>query len=228
MVSSHIGTLQERSLHASVKDWYARSGDRIETEVDGYIIDLVRDDELIEIQTGGFSPLRRKLDRLTLRHRVRLVHPIASEKWIVRVEADGHTPIGRRRSPKRGRPEHVFEHLVSIPHLVERDNLCLQVLMIQEEEVRRFDGNGTWRHPEWTRFDRRLVEVVEQCDLNEPAHFLRYIPADLERPFTNRDLSEASGLRLSLATKLTYCLRKMALLEVVGKRGKAQLHAEAG
>ena len=222
----HIGTLKERSLHASVKDWYARPGDSPETEVDGFVIDLVREDELIEIQTGGFASLKRKLDRLTRDHRVRLVHPIAQEKWILRVEANGHTPIGRRRSPKRGRPEHVFEHLVSIPHLLPRDNLRLQVLMIQEEEVRRFDGQGSWRHREWTRFDRRLVDVLEMCDLNAPDDFLGYVPPDLERPFTNRDLSEAAGLRLSLAAKLTYCLRKMGLLEVVGKRGNAQLHAE--
>lgn len=227
MVSTHIGTLQERSLHASVKDWYARPGDRTETEVDGFVIDLVRDEELIEIQTGGFSPLKRKLDLLTHDHRVRLVHPIAKEKWILRVEEDGETKIGRRRSPKRGRPEHVFEHLVSIPHLIQRDNLHLQVLMIQEEEVRRFDGQGSWRHPEWTRYDRRLVEVVEKCDFNSPADFTRFIPDDLVRPFTNRELSEAAGLRLALTGKLTYCLRKMGLVEVVGKRGNAQLHADA-
>ena len=48
-----------------------------------------------------------------------------------------------------------------------------------------------------------------------------------QRPFTNRELSEAAHLPLSLAGKVTYCLRKMGVLEVVGKRGNAQLHAES-
>ncbi|MFH1569216.1 MAG: hypothetical protein ABIL09_14570 [Gemmatimonadota bacterium] len=226
MASPHIGTLQERSLHAAVKDWYARPGDRTETEVDGYVVDLVREGELIEIQTGGFAPLRRKLDELTRAHRVRLVHPIATEKWILRVEADGQTPIGRRRSPKRGRPEDVFEHLVSIPHLMERQHFTLQLLMIREEEVRRFDGNGGWRHPEWTRLDRRLIDVVAQRDLVAPDDCRAFLPASMPRPFTNRDLAAAADLRLSLAGKLTYCLRKMGVLEVVGKVGNSQLHAE--
>jgi hypothetical protein len=30
----------------------------VEERVDGYVVDLVRDDLLVEIQTGGFAPLR--------------------------------------------------------------------------------------------------------------------------------------------------------------------------
>ena len=37
-----IGTLRERPLHASLKRWYARPGDRTEAAVDGYVVDLVR------------------------------------------------------------------------------------------------------------------------------------------------------------------------------------------
>ncbi len=37
-----IGTLQENSLHAALKNWYAQPGDQLEIMVDGYVIDLVR------------------------------------------------------------------------------------------------------------------------------------------------------------------------------------------
>ena len=168
-------------------------------------------------------PLKRKLSRLTENHRVRLVHPIAWEKWIVRVEADGHTRIGRRKSPKRGRPEHVFEQLVSIPEMVTRDNFTLEVLLIREEEIRCYDGRGSWRHPEGRHWDRQLLEVTERRTLASPSEFLQFLPPHLERPFTNRELSEATGCRLSLAGKMTYCMRKMGVLELVGKRRNAQL-----
>lgn len=227
MRSNHIGTLRERSLHAAVKDWYARPGDHLEISVDGYVIDLIRGELLIEIQTRGFSPLKQKLERLTQQHSVRLVHPIGHEKWIVRVEADGETLIGRRKSPKRGRPEDVFDHLVSFPELITRDTFVLEVLMIQEEEVRCHDGNGTWRHPEWQRADRRLLGVVEQRRLGTPDDFRAFLPEDLARPFTNRDLMQAADLPLRLTGKVTYCLRRMGVLEVVGKRGNAQLFADA-
>lgn len=68
-----INTYNEKSLHADLKQWYALPGDKMEVRVDGYIIDLVRGDLLIEIQTGGFSPLKRKLAHLAQAHPVRLV-----------------------------------------------------------------------------------------------------------------------------------------------------------
>ena len=109
-----IGTLNEGSLHAQIKAWYRRPGDLVEHPVDGYVIDLVRGETLIEIQTGGFAPLRRKLDRLLEEHPVRLVVPVALERRIVRLSRDGEI-LSARRSPKHGRPEDVFARLVSLP-----------------------------------------------------------------------------------------------------------------
>ena len=108
-MTNGIGTLQEKSLHAAVKDWYASPGDRLEHAVDGYVVDIVRDETtLIEIQTGGFAPLKRKLRELTVDYTVRLVHPIAAMKWIVRVAADGGE--GNRTPPftqARARRAHI-------------------------------------------------------------------------------------------------------------------------
>ncbi|MHC4563962.1 MAG: hypothetical protein ACYS8X_14490, partial [Planctomycetota bacterium] len=57
----HIGTLNEKPLHAALKDYYAEPKDRLEVEVDGFYVDLVRGDQLVEFQTAGFSAIRRKL-----------------------------------------------------------------------------------------------------------------------------------------------------------------------
>ena len=71
-----IGTLNEGALHAQLKNWYQRPDDRIERVVDGFVVDLIRGDLLVEIQTGSFAPLRRKLELLTRQHPVRLVAPV--------------------------------------------------------------------------------------------------------------------------------------------------------
>jgi len=225
----HIGMLREKSLHASVKTWYARPEDRLESPVDGYVIDIVRDDDLlVEVQTRSFAPLKTKLRKLTRTHSVRLVHPIAAEKWILKISEHGEE-LGRRKSPKRGRIEDVFKELVSIPELVQNDRFVLEVLMIREEEVRMYDGKGSWRHPEWRKEDRRLLEVVEQRLLRNPREVAALLPgaAALPRPFTNRQLATAAKLRLNLAGRMTYCLRRMGALEVVGTgKHRAQLFAE--
>ena len=107
--------LREGPLHAALKTWLARPGDEFEVRVDGYVIDLVRaDGELVEVQTGGFSPLRGKLDALLDRHRMRIVHPIPARRRIVRVDEDGEV-LSERPSPKKPGAALIFEGLVSSP-----------------------------------------------------------------------------------------------------------------
>ena len=85
--SNGIGTLRESSLHAKLKEWYKEPGDKLETFIDGYIVDIVRKDLLIEIQTQNFSALRKKLTHLTKNYKVLLEYPIISDKWIVYQDA---------------------------------------------------------------------------------------------------------------------------------------------
>src|SRR5262245_50814740 len=137
---SRIGLLNEKALHASLKKWYALPGDRFEVPVDGFVIDIVRDDLLIEIQTRNFSAIKSKLTTLLTSRRVRLIYPIVHEKWIVRSARGKRGRVTRRKSPKKGRWEDLFWEMVSIPQLLSNPNFSLELLMIREEEVRRYDN----------------------------------------------------------------------------------------
>jgi hypothetical protein len=221
-LSNGIGTLAERSLHAGLKEWYAQPGDRREVDVDGYVVDLVRDELLIEIQTRHCGKLKRKLERLLEGHPVRLVHPIARERWLVKINQDGVVKE-RRKSPRRGCIEHVFGELVSIPHLIAHPDFEIEVLITQEEEIRRDDGQGSWRRKGWSIVDRRLMEVRDRRLFQRPTDFLPLLPADLPQPFTNRSLASALHQRLPVAQKMTYCLTRVGVLSMVGKQGNAHL-----
>lgn len=222
--SPAIGRLQESSLHADLKTWYARPGDRMEVPVDGYVVDIVRDGLLIEIQTRNFSTLKAKLRRLVERHPVRLVYPIAQEKWIIRLAADGKDALSRRKSPRRAVLEHLFLELVRIPELASHPNFSFEVLFTKEEELWRNDGQGSWRRKGWSIADRRLVEVVQSILLNGPEDFRALLPATLPQPFTSRELAKAIGQPAYLARKMAYCLRKMEVIETTGKRERAWLY----
>ena len=97
---SGIGLLNEKPLHASLKEWCAQPGDRFEVAVDGFVIDIVRDDQLLEIQTSNFASIKSKLTDLVRAHQIRLIYPIAQEKWIVRLAKDSGSGVARRKSPK--------------------------------------------------------------------------------------------------------------------------------
>lgn len=228
-VAHNIGILRETSLHAALKAWYACPGDEFEVSVDGFQVDLRRGAQLVEFQTRNFAALKPKLAVLVERHSVRLVHPIAQEKWIVRLEREGATPASRRKSPRRGRVEMLFRELVSFPELVASPRFSLEVLMTQEEEILRLAGRGSgrrasWRRKGWEICDRRLLNVVERVVFACPSDFRRFLPDSLPQPFTSRELALATGQSVDLAQKITYCMRKMGAIEGGGKRGGALLY----
>jgi hypothetical protein len=220
-----IGTLGEKSLHSALKDWYAQSGDQLEAEVDGFHVDIARGEFLIEIQTTNFSSLRRKLSSLVKKHRLRLVHPIAQEKWIVHLAADGKTRIGRRKSPKKGNIFHLFEELVSIPNLIKNRKFSLEVLLVEEEEIRCDDGQGSWRRKGLSIVDHRLIAVVGRHIFERPSDFVGIIPGDLSEPFSTKHLADAINQPRWLAQKMAYCLRNMGAIDIVGKDGNSLLYS---
>jgi hypothetical protein len=223
---SGIGLMNEKPLHASLKQWYARPGDRLEVPVDGFVIDIVRDDLLIEIQTRNFASINSKLCKLTRSHEVRLVYPVVQEKWIVRLPAKDVGIAVRRKSPKRGRLEDLFWELVSIPQLLSNPNFSLEVLMIREEEVRRYEGKRKWRRRGWVIEGRRLVEVLDRRLFGASADWLAFVPEGLQS-FTTKDLATSAATRRDLAQKIAYCLRHARMIELIGRQGRANLYRVA-
>jgi hypothetical protein len=221
LLMTGIGTLREDSLHAALKAWYEQPGDQLECGVDGYVIDLVRGDLLIEVQTGNFSAIKRKLATLLEKHPIRLVYPIPSERWIVRISGDGTSVLGRRKSPKHGQIADVFRELVRIPILMQHPNFSLEVVLTREEVIWREDGQGSWRRGGRSIADRRLLEVVSRSVFCTPGDFRVLIPSGLPQIFTVPDLSRHTRQPSHLARKMVYCLREMGVIEVVGKRGRA-------
>jgi hypothetical protein len=208
-----IGTLNEGALHAQLKNWYQRPGDRIEQVVGGFVIDLVRGDLLVEIQTGGFAPLRRKLELLTRRQRVRLVAPLPLVRKIIRLSDEGEL-LSVRRSPRRGRVEDIFNRLVSIPSLLCQPHFELE------------PGKAFRRHG-WVVTGRRLVSVEQCLRISGPDDAARLLPPSLPELFDTAQLAEAAAIERRTAQQMTYCLRAMGVLHTTGKRGNAIVHRRA-
>lgn len=212
-----IGSRNERSLHAALKQWVAQPKDRFEVPLNGFVIDLVRGEQLIEIQTRNFSAIRSKLSSLLKQHKVHLLHPVTSEKWVVQVDASGTKVTSRRKSPYQGKLTDLFEELVRIPELMAHENFSLEVLFINEEEVRCRDGKGSKHRKRVSVVDRRLLQVVESFQFRETTDLLTFIPPTINQPFSNKDLAAALGLPLHRCRQITYCLRKMGAITRVGK-----------
>ncbi len=219
---SGVGTLNEKSLHAQLKDWYERPGDRREVPVDGFVIDLVRGDLLIEIQTRNVGAMRRKLETLTLDHGVHILVPIAARKWLTKIDDQGEI-LERRASPKRGNVFDIFAELVGIPLLLGHPNLSVEAVIIHEDELRRHEPGTRWRRRGWATLERRLIEVTESVVIENPQALVGLLP-ELSERWTTADLAVAAGISRRLAQQAAYCLRKADAAMVVGKEGNAAIY----
>ncbi|MFW6136285.1 MAG: hypothetical protein ACOC7N_05645 [Chloroflexota bacterium] len=221
--STHIGTLNEQPLHAALKKRYAAPGARFEVEVDGFVVDVAQEDLLVEIQTGNFSGIRDKIVHLAEHHSLLLVYPIAREKWLLKLPKERGGQTEQRKSPKRGRPEELFKELVSFPKLICRDTFSLEVVLTQEEEVRRYDPQR-WRNRGWVTVERRLLDVVDRRTFRSAPELASLLPQGLPSRFTTADLAQALDGPRWLAQKMAYCLRKTDAIVQVGRRGRSNLY----
>ena len=219
----HIGTLNEKPLHASLKAWVAEPGDQFEVRIGRFVADIVRDSLIIEIQTGSTFPLKRKLHALLKHHAVHLVIPIARQKTIITIDEDGQV-VSSRKSPKRGELLDVFHQLVSLRDLLGDANFSVEVLLIHVEETRRPRTTRKRRWKDWEVHERRLIEVFDHVSFHHPGDYLAAIPSTLDEPFTTADLARAIGRPRRIAQQIAYCLREMGALAVVERRRSGILY----
>jgi len=222
-MTGKINTYNESSLHYQIKQWYMRSGDEPEKEINGFIIDIVRNEQLIEIQTANFSAIKRKLLKLLPHYKVHLIYPIAGIKWICQND-ENNNYVYKRKSPRKGKPLDIFSELVRIPELIVNPNFSLEILMVELEEIRCKDGKGSWRRKGNSISDRRLIKVMDSIRFEKAADILTFIPDDLKEPFTTRDLAKELKVSITPSRRIAYSLRKMGLFINVGKRGGAILY----
>jgi len=220
-----IGTQNESSLHASLKELYSQPGDIIEGRVDGFHIDVVKKDRLVEIQTANFTSIKKKLSRLLENHHVVLVYPIVFRRDIVKIAEGTGEVLSTRKSPKKEDVFDLFSELLRIPHLILHPNLTVEVVFIKEREIRCDDGCGSWRRRGVSIVDRALSEVVERRSFATATDYLSLLPEEMPSPFTNKDLARLAGVPRAKAQRTTYTLKKAGLLEEVGKKGNELLYA---
>lgn len=222
-----IGCLNEQPLHASLKRWYAGEVGRVEVVIEGFVVDVCVGGSIIEIQTSNFSSIKTKLTKLISSNNVKLVYPIAVEKWLLKcpegISGRKHT----RKSPKQGRKEEIFSELVSFPEFLCSERFSLEIAMIKEQEVRVFTGEKTWRKNGWVTVERRLMEILETHTYQNPSDLSELLQPGMPERFTTGDIARESNIPRWLAQKMAYCLRNMGAIEQIGKKGRSHLYARS-
>jgi hypothetical protein len=220
--ASRIGTEKESSLHEALKRSYAGENGRIEAEVGRYVCDALRSDGvMVEVQTGSFGPLRAKAEALAAAGPVRIVHPIAAERFIELRSKEGAL-IRRRRSPRRGNPWDLFAVLVYAPKLPLIEGITIELAMTEETEHRIDDGRGSWRRKGVSVANRELHAVRETHVLSQVSDYRRFAPFPPHEDFGVRELAAAADINAALARKTLYVLSRIGVVMETEKKGNAK------
>ncbi|HTX73464.1 MAG TPA: hypothetical protein VMC79_11610 [Rectinemataceae bacterium] len=221
-----INLYSEHSLHARLKEHLAGPGDRLEALVEGKVVDLVKaDGELVEVQTANLGKITRKVLGLAASgRRVRVVHPIAVETIIRRLDPLTGELLSVRKSPKRGDFWSLFDELVRAPELIAAPNVTVEVLLVRNAVIRVRDGSGSWRRRGDSTKDRLLEEILSSVRLESRKDWLGLIPRSLDPPWSSALLGEELGIEDWRARKVLYSLCRAGLLTESGLAGRRKLY----
>ena len=192
----------ETSLHKQLKEVYAGcyAHSEIEVPLDTYRIDVVRGDELVEIQHGALAAIRDKIaDLLEQGYPVLVVKPIIAKKTLIKKKKQGGKIVSRRASPKKGTPLTLFEELVYFTRVFPHKLLTLETPLVTVDEF-RYPGHGRRRRKRLNDFqveDQSLVEIVETYRYKTAKDLLKLIPnsGKLPRKFDTANLAERMDIK---------------------------------
>jgi hypothetical protein len=219
-----IGTYKESSLHNALKFRYAGKSGKHEVEIDSYICDAVRENgEIVEVQTGSFAPLKEKVLNLAVYNTVRIVHPIIVSKMIELYDVDNNL-IRKRKSPRKGTAWDIFKVLLYAPELAITKNIIIELVPIDLTEIRKDDGNGSWRRKGVSVIDKIISESHESIILKTKKDYQFFVPFTKDELFTSSDLAKKARISPALAGKTLYTLMKMDFVSRVEKKGRSWVY----
>jgi hypothetical protein len=229
-----IGTEHESSLHRTLKVRYVGKKGRTEVLTGGYVCDgITKDRDLIEVQTGSFGPLKRKIAELTASSgakrgfgRIRIIHPVIVHKYIELYDNEGAL-LRRRKSPRKGSSWDLFKALLYAPELPLLPDLSIELVLLDVLEKRIQDGRGSWRRKGASIHDREILEYHQTIPLLELKDYYQFIPFEKNAEFTVRDLGAQAHIDGAIARKALYVLTRLGIVRRVGKQGNAWVYTKA-
>ncbi len=224
-MNASVGILGEKTLHAMLKRQYEPNLDCHEIPCLGYVADILRGDEIIEIQTRAFARLVPKLRAFLVDYRVTVVYPIPRIKWLSWIDPQTGECTKRRRSPKVGTAHDALFELYHLTEFVSCPNFSLHLVFMEVEEYRNLDGWGKGGKRGSTRRERIPLSLLETVKMESLRDYRALLPTDLPTPFT---IKEYEGLCRCTPRSAAYAVRTLCRMGVCErmeeKRGRAYLY----
>lgn len=235
-----IGTLGEKQMHAAIKRFICPDREKHEIKIDGsagcikkdggekkknrsFVADVLDGNVIYEIQTGGFSPLKAKIEWIleNTTYNIVVIHPIAESLWVSYIDSDKGTISPRRKSPRHGRLEDIASDLYFFRDFINDPRFSLVILMMEADQYRTREKSKSGRRVRSSKY-----EMIPSTLLR--AHFFRdredygiFLPDSLPEKFTAKIYSEKAKIYGMDTYSMLKTLCHIGLIEECGNIGRA-------
>ncbi|MCR5625416.1 MAG: hypothetical protein K6G11_09315, partial [Lachnospiraceae bacterium] len=207
-----------------VKNFYEPDEACQEIKIKRFVADILRDGEVIEIQTRAFNNLRKKLDAFLPDYPVTVVHPIIYQKNIHYIERESGEIVEVRKSPKKGTAFDAFREIYKIKMYLKNENLSIVLLFVNAEEYRLLNKNPKYKKTRTERYDRIPTGLVGEMLLKSPEDYASILPENLPEEFTVRQLSKCAHITRGTAGIVANVMCDMGAIEHISNKGKAYIY----
>lgn len=215
-----IGTLNEKSVHSTLKYYFADDYDH-EAKIGAFYADIVTENGIYEIQTSSFSRLNKKLEAMLNACHVTVVYPY--EKRVKTVSVDEKSgevlTVGNYRS--NNSYTKLFLELYRIKSFLTNPNLTICIAELDIERTNYVDPK-TKRRRGRGRYTKTPQALRREIYLEKPEDYAIFLPEDLPVEFTVKEFQK--HVKSTDAKLMLEILGYMGVTEKVGKIRNADLY----
>ena len=221
-----IGTLGEKTLHAVLKNYFEKNENNHEIKIGSYVSDIKNDAGIIEIQTGNFDKLRKKLKLFLETDNVTVVFPIAEIKWLLWINEEMGEVTKKRKSPRRGKIYDIFYELYKIKDYLKNPKLKLCIVMLELHEYRYLNGWSEDKKKGSHRCDRIPIDILDEIYIDNIKDYEKFLPeaAGFKFPFTAKDYKTYTGVSIKYSQTALNILSSLGVIHKVSKLKNAVLY----
>ena len=238
-----IGRLAEKQMHAAIKRFICPDDSCHEVIIDGsalclqkkdaeneskkkkrrFVADVLIEDTIFEIQTGGFSPLREKIQWIldNTFYKIVVIHPIAETTYVNYINGKTGNIDKRQKSPVKGKFTDVANDLYFFREFIGNPRFSLVLLMMEAEQYKKNIAKEGSRRPKYRKYELIPISLLRAYVFKSIDDYKLFIPDNLPSPFCVKDYSKSSGIHGIDAYSIVKTLVHLGLLEEAGNLGKA-------
>lgn len=217
-----IGVLSEKTLHKIIKNLYESNINNQEVKIGPYYVDILKENNIIEIQTKQFNKMRDKLNHLLSldKYNINIVYPVFNSKMIYFIDEFNSLSNGKK-SPKKLRIPEVFYELYKIKQILENKNLKITLLIFDIDEV-RIKANNRKGFECFDRIPKKLINVIELYNKDD---YIKLLPLNLNEEFSVKDLSLLYKCDVKYVNYMLNVMKYLDVVEVLRKDGKKYIYS---